>query len=299
MTACPLCESLSTRLHLSVGPYRIVSCGSCDFQWVDPRPTSAELAAFYNDPTYFTASHLGYANYLTGEKSHRRLARARLRLIERLQPIGTLIDFGCAAGFFLDEARLRGWRVAGIEVSGAMRELSSRVAPGHVFLDSDAARQSLQRVDVVTMWEYIEHAVDPLKEMRAAGRLLRPGGLIAISTPNTEHWLASAAPAAWREYKPPAHLCFFTARTLRRSLEATGFAVVHIRYTNPLTRYDGIGSRVLTYLERRWGSGADRHTRGWWIYSILQRAYTSPARLRARLEPHRYSVGLEVYGRRH
>ena len=148
------------------------------------------------------------------------------------------------------------------------------------------------------MWEYIEHCPVPLDELREAAALLRPGGLLALSTPNTEHRMARTSAQDWREYKPPAHVGFFTARSLTQALMATGFEVLEVGYTAPLTAFDARGLRGLQRLGAFFGSGSNRRTPLWWITALGHRVYTLPARCRALVSPARHCVGLEVYARR-
>jgi SAM-dependent methyltransferase len=298
VSLCPVCGASNPRLHLHARGHRIVACSECGFRWVDPLPSVTELARLYDDPAYFRDADMGYRDYLGAEASHRRLAARRLRWIERYQAPARLLDVGCAAGFFLAEARRRGWDVAGIEISAYMRARAEDFAPGRVFSRWSDAGHALSRLDLVTMWEYIEHSPAPLDELREAAAFLRPGGLLALSTPNTDHRLAQTSGQEWREYKPPEHVGFFGARSLAQALRATGFDVLKLSYTAPLTAFDAAGLRQLNRLSGLLGSGSDRRTPLWWITSLGHRVYTLPARCRALVAPARHCVGLEAYARR-
>lgn len=298
MPSCPVCGASKPHDHLRVRGYTIVACGECGFQWVDPPPSAAELSRLYDDPAYFHDADSGYGDYLAAEPSHRRLAARRLRWIGRLQRAGSVLDVGCAAGFFLAEARRRGWEAAGIEMAAHMRARAEDVAPGRIFSRWSEARYALSPVDLVTMWEYIEHCPAPRDELQEAASLLRPGGLLAISTPNTDHRLAQTSPPDWREYKPPAHVAFFTARSLTQALMVTGFDVIEIGYTAPLTAFNATGLRWLQRLGALLGSGSDRRTPLWRLTALGHRIYTLPARCRALVTPARHCVGLEMYARR-
>src|SRR5205807_2536757 len=80
-------------------------------------PEGNKLEALYS-AEYFTEGGAGYPGYIADERTHRHQARSYLKKIGRLgaRP-GALLDIGCAAGFFLDEARRRGWDVRGCELS--------------------------------------------------------------------------------------------------------------------------------------------------------------------------------------
>ena len=123
---------------------------------------------------------------------HRLSARRRLDLLEQLVSRGQLLDVGAAAGFFVDEARKRGWDAAGIDVSEPMVEWGRRE------LDAPLERQLLADLaggafDALTMWDYIEHALEPAADLRHARELLRPGGVLALSTGDAATLVARAS----------------------------------------------------------------------------------------------------------
>src|SRR4051794_6536541 len=207
---CPLCGSTNICPYRIVRSYPIVRCARCSFLFVSPAPTAAELAAFYQQAAYYTDSSVGYTDYIGDQSRHEQLARERLRRIERLQPKrGQILDVGCAAGFFLRVAQLRGWEPLGVELSREMADMASQLIDRPVasnLADLSAAPGSL---DCIALWEYIEHIPDPRDEIERLVALLRSGGVLALSTPNTGYWSAKYQPERWREFKPPAHLGFF------------------------------------------------------------------------------------------
>jgi 2-polyprenyl-3-methyl-5-hydroxy-6-metoxy-1,4-benzoquinol methylase len=76
------------------------------------------------------------------------------------------------------------------------------------------------RFDVVTAIEVLEHTLDPVAELRRIRRLLRPGGLLLLTTGN-------AAPFAgnlprWSYVVPEIHISFFEPRTLVQAFAASG-----------------------------------------------------------------------------
>lgn len=269
---CPICRGDGRRPFLPVDGYRIVQCERCDFLFVDPAPTERELADFYQQESYYRGSALGYNDYFAQRPSHERLARARLRRIEQLVPRGSVLDVGCAAGFFLHVARQRGWTPRGVELSADMAAYAAELAGCPIAPRVAALEAPPASFDAITLWEYIEHIPDPRDEIERLVGLLRPGGALALSTPNTHYWTAVHRPERWREFKPPAHIGFFTAETLRRLLEASGLQVVTIRRTfarAPSQPYPF--QRMLGLLRERVGNGADRRTPLWWSFSLAWR----------------------------
>jgi len=90
--------------------------------------------------------------------------------------------------------------------------------------------------DVVTLFDLIEHTTDPQATLRACHRLLRPGGLLIITTPNVDglvprvtYCLFAATLGAWDHPTPPGHVVQFSRRTLQQMLEQTDFRIVRWR----------------------------------------------------------------------
>jgi len=144
-----------------------------------------------------------------------------------------LLDVGCAAGFFLDEARKRGWNVAGVELSPDMAgharaRLGLEVHVGS-FGNVELAPRSF---DTVTMWDYVEHSVDPAGDLRRAATLLVPGGLLALSTGDVASVAARLAGSRWHLLTPRHHNFFFTRASLERAVRDAGFDVVRSGYSS-------------------------------------------------------------------
>jgi hypothetical protein len=167
----------------------------------------------------------GYADYIGDEERHRETARRRLALLERFVGAqGRLLDVGTAAGFFVDEAIRAGWNAEGIDVAAHVVEWGRRElgAPLNVG-DVSTAEGSYA---AVTMWDYIEHSLNPAGELAKTNELLEPGGVVALSTGDVESAAARLSRSRWHLLTPRHHNFFFSARTLARLLERCGFDVV-------------------------------------------------------------------------
>ncbi len=273
MSSCPICDSPNQRAYLKVDCYQICQCVRCSFLFVSPPPTAQELTDFYQQPDYYKGGTFGYNDYFAQRASHEQLAHHRLRRIERLRPgRGRILDVGCAAGFFLKVAQDRGWEVRGIELSEEMRAYASRLIDQPIARRVAALDATPASFDAITLWEYIEHIPDPGTEVRRLVALLKPGGVLALSTPNTRYWEAVHQPERWREFKPPAHIGFFTPATLRWMLIACGLEVVALPRVQPRApAHPYAAQRLLELVRRTVGNGADRRTPFWWMFSLIWR----------------------------
>ena len=245
MPECPICETWVDPvrdLRLRKDGFDLVRCRQCLLLMRASLPEPSELAAIYA-PGYFrheTGEPIdGYADYLADATRHRSAARRRLALLARFRPDrGRLLDVGAAAGFFVAEAKRAGWAAEGIDVAEPM------VRWGVSTLDVRLQRGSLHSLDeslgenqfsAVTMWDYIEHSLDPAGEIDKCRQLLGPGGVLAISTGDIDSFAARASRSRWHLLTPHHHNFFFSSSTLTRLVEHRGFEVLWIRH--PGSRY--------------------------------------------------------------
>jgi len=237
-------------------------------------PSAETLHAHYQHPGYFEGrAEQGYLNYADMEKAllphfNRRLEHIAARAGGR----GQLLDFGCASGLFLKLARAEGWRIAGVELS---QDMASRAARDlRIPIASSLDGLDVTDFDAISLWEVIEHLPRPVAELTRLRERLRPGGVIALSTPNTGHWQAVREPASWEGYRPPSHLLFFDARTLEDTLRRAGFESIEIRRVGPLPPVPAGLRRAVAPLQRALATG---QARPWIVALMLWRAIRLPA----------------------
>jgi SAM-dependent methyltransferase len=245
--SCIACESdvaLPGAIRFRKDGFEIARCPSCGLLFRTSLPSPEEIARIY-DGSYFSTVRgdtggQTYDDYLGDGELHREVAGRRL---ERLVPPRRLLDVGAAAGFFVAEATARGWDAHGIDIAAEMVEW------GREHLGAALERTSLAELDaepasfdVVTMWDYIEHTVDPAGELARAHDLLRAGGVVALSTGDSASLAARLSGVRWHLLTPRYHNYYFTPASLRRLLDRLGFDVVYVGH--PGVRYS---ARYLAY----------------------------------------------------
>ncbi|RMF80291.1 MAG: class I SAM-dependent methyltransferase [Chloroflexi bacterium] len=212
----------------------LVQCDNCGLVYVHAQPDATELYALYGE-TYFhndDSGTVGYTDYIADEANIRRTFQGRLRRIEKFVAPGRLLDVGCAAGFFMDEAHKRGWDVAGMDVSGfAVQYVRDRFgydAQHGSLTDLDYPAESY---DLITMWDVIEHVPDPMAYVQQVATLLRPDGIFSLATPDVGSIPARLTGKRWVGYKlQEEHVYYFSVKTLKRMLDEAGFDVVEVRH---------------------------------------------------------------------
>lgn len=235
---CALCGSHRVALHVRLPRFAVYRCGECTLRFRYPLPDTAELHAMYEDDRYHASAYFENARAGYRETSPEvRIYRRALADLAALTHPGRLLDVGCATGVFLDLARGAGWRPQGVELS-ARHAAYARSAFGldvfeGDFLDAPFAPGSF---DAITMWDFLEHVLDPHAVLARARGLLAPGGVLLVFTIDSASLFNMTGDLLYRasagrlqrplellyDYR---HNYYFTGRALGRLLETAGFRV--------------------------------------------------------------------------
>jgi 2-polyprenyl-3-methyl-5-hydroxy-6-metoxy-1,4-benzoquinol methylase len=203
-------------------------CRQCGLVYLNPRPAVSELDRIY-PPSYhafdFTPEKFGLAHRVRYWLESRRL----LSYCKGLGEQARILDIGCGDGFHL--ALLKkygrpGWRLEGVDASeqavAAARRSGLEVHLG----TAETAELAPAAYDLVLLIATIEHVDDPPGVLRAAARLLRPGGRAVIVTDNTgtlDYRLFRGR--HWGGYHFPRHWNLFNKSALARLAEQAGLQV--------------------------------------------------------------------------
>jgi SAM-dependent methyltransferase len=218
---CPLCGSQrqSTLLEApDLAPdgsglwFAVAQCQSCRLAFTNPRPTPASIANFYP------------ASYGPHQAPRRLGRKGRGRRDLAPQGLGRLLDFGCGNGAFLASMHRQGWHVTGLDTSAAaVRRVRDDLGLPALVGSLPHPQLAEASFDLITMWHALEHVHAPLAVLRAAHRLLAPGGKLVLAVPNLDSAAFRWCGAAWIGLDLPRHLIHFTPHTLTLILERAGF----------------------------------------------------------------------------
>jgi len=228
---CNLCRQHTHREKLyQVAGYDILRCSSCRLTFVPLSPPLAETVAGVYSEEYFEGGREdGYTDYSSSESVLRHQAQRTLKRLRRYQSSGPLLELGCAYGFFLLEAR-KYFECSGIELSAfaaaQARKRGLDVRAG----DFQQLEFPASHYSAVCLFDCIEHLADPFSYLGKIHSVLRPGGVMALTTGDIGSLYARISGRRWRLMTPPQHLFYFSRRTLTAMLERTGFEVVECTY---------------------------------------------------------------------
>ncbi|MEP6652156.1 MAG: class I SAM-dependent methyltransferase [Myxococcales bacterium] len=251
---CVLCQGDAFESLVDARLAHLRKCVGCGLVSVRAFPDQEELRAIYSADYFKNAesSVMGYDDYEQDKQYIMKTAGRRLREIEQRTPPGRLLDVGCALGFFLEEAKRRGWTVQGIDISahaaGYARDMLG--IPTRVGLLRDAQFEKAS-FDVITMWDVIEHVPDPVAELALCRDLLRPGGLLVLSTPDVGSLVAKVTGPRWMGFKlAEEHLYYFSRETMRGALSKAGFETLAVSGIGKDIALDFFARRLGMYLPR-------------------------------------------------
>lgn len=219
-TSCPVCESVHRDGTFQAKGRLIVTCGNCRLQFVDPLTPAAAEAALQKLGEAFLET------YIREESSYRAYFRRKTNDLLNVMPPGRLLDVGCATGVFLHEARRAGFEGTGLDLlPPAVEYARDRLGiDAHLGLLQERAFPSGQ-FDAVTLFQIIEHVPAPRDLVKEVGRVLRPGGVLLLTTPDRRGFLGRVMARRWFEYYNEEHLTYFEETSLRRLLVDSGFTM--------------------------------------------------------------------------
>ncbi len=230
---CPLCGGMTFKPAFDCGSFSFQRCVSCGLFMQNPQPLSSAVLARYDERylAYEVARQFDYRDL-------ELLALADLRLEEAAAPLRAarevagrkprVLDVGCATGALLASLRERDWETLGIEACAP----AAAYGREHFGLDLragtlESAQLASSGFELVHASHLIEHLNEPAEFLAEAHRLLVPGGLLALTTPNAAGFQARLFRSNWRSAIYD-HLYLFSRATLVALLERQGFEPLRI-----------------------------------------------------------------------
>ncbi|MAE74669.1 MAG: hypothetical protein CL675_11285 [Bdellovibrionaceae bacterium] len=198
------------------GTQKIVGCIDCDMIYESPRyPEKVILEG------YMSSEEGGH------DSQYHMRVRSFYKALEKnkkyLPPKGAkVLDIGTAGGGFLDAATKFGYDAHGLEPSAYLVESGKKrglqIEQGTI----DNNNLVPESYDMITMWDVIEHVVDPKAALEEIHKLLKPDGVLLINYPDIGTWQAKlAGKRFW--WILSVHLHHFTPKSIKDICQRAGF----------------------------------------------------------------------------
>ena len=284
LLACPICCSSSLKVCEKPGKllnqqFELFECISCTFLFIANPSTDYSTiynAAYYEgngaDPMVDYAFEFDAPDQTIRKYEWAGLHKLVSELAGRSAKL-TWLDYGCGAGGFVRYLAKTGVVGFGTDTGGYADKV---VAAGIPFLPEQKLREYAGKFDVITLIEVIEHVPDPVALLKEVNSLLRPGGVLFLTTGNSEPHRSMIC--EWPYIIPDIHISLFNPKSMRTALSAAGFTP---RNSKPNSWTDIIKFKVLKNLGARRAS---------FVYELM------PWSLIALLVDRKYHVSALPYG---
>jgi len=234
---CPICQHMSfstlyegpVRLgkpgNLTAKNYTIQRCEGCESAYLDNSDLDYESeeyrALVQSDPSIEKYYEI-----------HDKQQPGHLRFVDLHSLRGlTLADIGCGGGSFLDVVSGLAGQTLAVEPSKHYHDRLRSAGHSLYPFASEALPEWQGKVDAAFSFAVIEHVQDALNFVKEIRQLLKPGGYLLLSTPNSRDWLLDFLPGVYDKFfYRYVHCWYFTETSLRKIGELAGFERVEIHY---------------------------------------------------------------------
>lgn len=222
--------------------FKLVRCRRCGLVYLNPRPLKFEkyYPSCYEPfrlpkvtfPESLTSKFLSSERYY--KKNKNSIDQILSKVFEWLySPVpnslsGKILDVGCGSGAKLYGLKKRGWDVYGVDTSlDAVDFAKKKLNLEKVYLGTIESKKFPPGFfNAVLLSHVIEHLQDPKKTLREIKRILKPEGLLIITTPNFASLNSKIFRQFWFPLETPRHLYLFTPSTLIKLLSSVGLVTL-------------------------------------------------------------------------
>lgn len=230
---CIFCNKKSEQIVIKENGYQGKKCSNCNLIFISPRPALNEII-----DRYAQRNDNNLAQSDTSFEFRKRLyAKHHLSIICRYIKKGYLLEIGAGAGFFLDEARKKGFDSSGIEINrikaNFIRSKFGIPCEDNPFQNSSYEGKTF---DVIYHCDVISHFYHPISEFQKINNKLNKNGLVVFETGNIGD-VKEKYYKVYDKFQYPDHLFFFSEKSLKKLLQLTGFELIKIHRYSILLEY--------------------------------------------------------------
>ena len=205
-------------------------CASCGVVFLSTRPTEQEIGQYYaKDYQPYLGQYLPIVEKMIARRTKKEIAQ-----FNKLNAhIENVLEVGCSYGSYLNDLKRFGTykSFTGVEMDAECCRKASDLFGLQVLNGTlETVKFDSERFDLVVMNHVIEHVYHPVETLEEIRRIMKPGGLLMIKTPNTRTVEKTVFGRYWLPYEAPRHVTIFSLKTLRKVLEQRGFKIVKVYF---------------------------------------------------------------------
>lgn len=246
---CKLCGSSEAHHQFNLTEkLGIFSCKKCQVLFMEPQLSDEEITLLYSEEYYKSWGISGTSENEVSKQMKIDTFLLRLKEIQKYVKKGKVLDVGCATGFFLEAAKKLGYEPFGIELSEYSSSLAKNKFGASVIFHGklEDCDFSPETFDVITMFDLIEHVRVPAETLALATRLLKPGGIIMITTPDNKSLSKKVMGKKWTHYKKE-HFYYFNLHSLNYIAEKNKLDLIGSENSEKALNIDYLHTQLNVY----------------------------------------------------
>jgi ubiquinone/menaquinone biosynthesis C-methylase UbiE len=270
LTSCPVgCGADLVVTDIALPEGRLLRCGAC-----------GQLVSQISESAYsnsMRALEVSDSNLPDEDASDRRMENATRRLTRVCELLGKpasevrLLDVCCSRGDFVAAARTLGFDAEGVDPAPHLAEAGR--AAGRKIHTGRLEEQGFPDAsfDAAALFEVLEQLREPVLTLREIRRILKPGGVLVLSTGNGASWTARVLKQDWSYFQTSmhaGHISFFNPGSLALAGQRAGFEVADLhtarvrlvikgKVSGPVYAAGKLAAELLNYPARLLGRGHD------------------------------------------
>ena len=223
----------------------LMKCQNCGLTVAKQIPNFAELAKLYKKDYFFG---MEYSNYKADRPALEKNFRNRISFLEPyIKHNSKVVEIGSAYGYFLnlikeDIAWHKGFDVSKEGTKYAKNKLHVNASSDDFLKDHEIKSNS---IDLICMWDVIEHLGEPDKHIEKAAKLLKKNGALSLTTGDISALIPRIRGTKWRIIHPPTHIYYFTPESIKNLLAQYSLEVVRIRYKSTYRNTGSVFNQLL------------------------------------------------------
>lgn len=226
LTLCPICNQKTQRYYTL--NLNLLQCDNCHLIFQLSSYKLKEIENGYKKTSYF--SFWGNKNILNKihemKKATAQILMSQVNKFVSVRSSRRLLDVGCASGALLEVAKSYGYSIYGIELNKKYAQIAKTNTKAEIYIGPfENNKFASNFFDAIVFFDSLEHMRDLNLVVKKAYQLLRPNGVLVISTPDTESLSFKLLGKSWPHFKME-HLYYFNNNALTILLTNNGFGVL-------------------------------------------------------------------------
>lgn len=237
---CPICEKSTLNPLYD----NLVICDTCELAISKKIPSDEEINSIYQQDYYFGKE---YFDYKADRPALEYNFKKRIKSLSRsLHKDAYIVELGSAYGYFLNLIKDKVKRHIGFEVSTDGVKYS-RAEFGIKVTNENFLNYKFKKneVDMVLMWDVIEHLTTPEKYIEKSAYILKKDGILALTTGDISSPIAKLRKNKWRMIHPPTHLYYFNRKNIIKLLKKYGLTVQSIHYHSTSRNLGSVANQII------------------------------------------------------